>query len=76
MNKGTVGVRTSHSQTGRAKHCLIRTVGGYFQERNGREGWEVGFKGQAEKLSLYLASITDTLQYATKSRTEYQVSQY
>lgn len=76
VNKGTVGVRTSHSQTGRAKHCLIRTVWGYFQERNGREGWEVGFKGQAEKLSLYLASITDTLQYSTKSRTEYQVSQY
>lgn len=35
---------------------------GYFQESNSREYWEVGFKFQAEKFSLYSASNTETLQ--------------
>lgn len=47
---------------------------GYFQESNGREDWEVGFKGQAEKFSLYPASITETLQYSTQGSDQFRVS--
>lgn len=34
---------------------------GYFQESNGRQDWEVGFKCQTDKFSLYSTHTTETL---------------
>lgn len=60
VNKGTVGVRMSQGQIGKANGTVESEVWGNFRKVMGREGWEVSFKGQAEKFSLYLASITET----------------
>ena len=52
--------------------ALFDWIIGYFQESDGREDWEISFKYQADKFSLYFTCNTETLQASKQDSDQFR----